>query len=120
MDALLKYEIFVLVCITFICNVLYTYYHPIIANYFDEEFGISPEEVGYYMIGGATGYCSAAFLIYLVPMNKKFKILYLLNGLIITSFAQFFYGPDSFTGLTPEWYISVAAQTVCGFTVLFP
>jgi len=72
------------------------------------------------MIGGATGYALSAFIIYKFPMNKDFKILYLFIGLLVTGLVQFFYGPDSITGLRHNIYISVGAQFICGFTVLFP
>lgn len=80
----MKFEIFVLVGITFICNILYTYYSPIIANYYFETFNIAPEEVGYYMIGGSTGYALSAFIIYKFPMKENLKIFYLFIGLLVT------------------------------------
>lgn len=48
---MIKFEIFTLFVITYVCNIQFNFYTPIIANFLGESFGIKPEYVGYCMLG---------------------------------------------------------------------
>lgn len=69
--------------VTFICNVLFTFYGPIISNYFINAFGIDSSTVGYYMVGVAAGYAFSAFIIQMFPIKKHIRILYFITGLLV-------------------------------------
>ncbi|CAD8201037.1 unnamed protein product [Paramecium pentaurelia] len=88
-------------CITF------TFYSPISSLYFEEQFSVPPENVGYYMAATPLAYSIGALIISRISINKPRAIF---SGMIFVTISQFFMGPDPIMNIDPRVYITVSAQ----------
>ncbi|CAK57001.1 unnamed protein product (macronuclear) [Paramecium tetraurelia] len=93
------------VCMTF------TFFSPISSLYFEEQFGVPPENVGYYMAAAPLAYSIGAIIISKITFNKQRAIL---SGMVLVTIAQFFMGPDPLMNIDPQIYITVSAQFIFG------
>ncbi|CAD8204673.1 unnamed protein product [Paramecium octaurelia] len=92
-------------CITF------TFYSPISSLYFEEQFSVPPENVGYYMAATPLAYSIGALIISRIKFNKPRAII---SGMILVTISQFFMGPDPIMNIDPRIYITVSAQFTYG------
>ncbi|CAD8170359.1 unnamed protein product [Paramecium octaurelia] len=93
-------------CITF------TFYYPTYAIYFEENFNIPPEHVGFYMSAVSLAYSVGALTVSRITVNKS-KAIFI--GMVFVSIAQFFMGPDPLMNISPKIFITVSAQATFGF-----
>ncbi|CAD8093833.1 unnamed protein product [Paramecium primaurelia] len=93
-------------CITF------TFYYPTYAIYFEENFNIPPQHVGFYMSAVSLAYSIGALTISRISVNKSIAIF---TGMVFVSISQFFMGPDPIMNISPRILITVSAQSIFGF-----
>ncbi|CAK79138.1 unnamed protein product (macronuclear) [Paramecium tetraurelia] len=93
-------------CITF------TFYYPTYAIYFEENFNIPPQHVGFYMAAVSLAYSVGALTVSRINVNKS-KAIFI--GMVVVSISQFFMGPDPLMNISPKIFITVSAQATFGF-----
>jgi predicted MFS family arabinose efflux permease len=110
---MMKYPIAMQFMVVFACNICFTYFQPILANFYLEAYDIKEETVGYLMSIVTAGYAIGTVLISQVRHRKCMMVF---GGLVLMGIAYFFVGPDKgFTGGDHHLWTTLASQALMGF-----
>lgn len=88
----------------FICNVCFTYFQPIIAIFYEDQFEIKGDNVGYLMSLVTAGYTLGTFCLAGVTKSKRLMVFL---GCLVLGGSYLFIGPSEFTGLDHHLYITL-------------
>ncbi|KAM3143694.1 hypothetical protein pb186bvf_004190 [Paramecium bursaria] len=123
-DLLTHYPVVVTFWNIFVINVCFTYFQPILAIYYDQQYGIGPDTVGYVLTIVTSFYILGCYLTGKVTKDKYKRIVKQLIyvqtvfvGLLSFGVSFMFIGPDSnLIGVPHLLWVSLVAQAVLGIT----
>ncbi|CAD8204677.1 unnamed protein product [Paramecium octaurelia] len=95
----------------------YSYFQPIFAIFFQDQFDVPPVDSGYYMSLAPFSYCLGAILISRIKVHKQIAILI---GIGVVAISEFLMGPDPLLGIRPQLHLTMIAYLIFGFFIALP
>ncbi|KAM3147671.1 hypothetical protein pb186bvf_000478 [Paramecium bursaria] len=112
LKVIMKYPVMATLVSVVMIYSIFTFYHPIQADYFQWQYGVDADSVGYYMSMVNITFVSFSLLVAQIKTMKPFFVYF---GLIFSGYLQLYAGPDyDFTQQKPDIWITTLAWVATG------